>query len=532
MVLHAALSHLNKSSFRFVLVGAAATALQYVIVLASVELGSMLPATASAFGFAISAVFNYLANRRLTFDSDASHRVAVPRFAAMVRIGLVVTWLCMRLLTSLRWHYLPSQVLTTAIVLLINFQLASRWVFRTREEMSMRQVSPITPARRTAGPPALAIVVPCYNEEAVLPLTLASLRDLLDELRTTGLVSAESYLCFVDDGSSDRTWSMIAAASKQSDDVHGLKLSRNFGHQSAVLAGMLECVADAVVTIDADLQDDERCIAEMLRRYRDGFDIVLGVRSERSSDSRFKRLTAELYYRALRSAGVQIVFNHADFRLLSRRALVILREYSESNLFLRGLIPLIGLPSSIVEYARKERQAGESKYPLRKMLALAWDGVTSFSVMPLRAVAMIGAFIALGSLGVTVWALAQRWVGDVAPGWASTVVPMYFLGGVQILCLGAIGEYVGKIYLETKRRPRYLVEHDTSRRVGFRSCQRRLVRAAAAKRGNATPTSSVRLSAHDSDKAEARAARDLLDARWKGERGCSVLHEHVRRPMR
>jgi glycosyltransferase involved in cell wall biosynthesis len=314
---------------------------------------------------------------------------------------------------------------------------------------------------RARGTPRLAIVVPCYNEEEVLSQTLSSLRSLLADLRRDGLAASDSYICFVDDGSRDRTWNMISTMTLRHADVQGLKLSRNFGHQGAVLAGMTECDADVVVTIDADLQDDERCIGEMLQRYREGYDVVLGVRSDRSSDTGFKRFTAELYYRALSAAGVRIVFNHADFRLMSREALAILREFRESNLFLRGLIPLIGLPSTIVEYARKERQAGESKYPFKKMVALAWEGVTSFSIMPLRAVAAIGAVISLGSLGVTVWALCERLLGDFVPGWASTVVPMYFLGGVQILCLGVIGEYVGKIYLETKRRPRYSIEHDT-----------------------------------------------------------------------
>jgi polyisoprenyl-phosphate glycosyltransferase len=327
----------------------------------------------------------------------------------------------------------------------------------------MRHARHIGYPLRSRGLPTLAVVVPCYNEEEVLAQTLSSLRALVAALRKEGLASLDSYICFVDDGSRDRTWSMISAMTSRYDDVHGLKLTRNFGHQGAVLAGMLECGTDVVVTIDADLQDDERCIAEMLRRYQDGYDVVLGVRADRSTDTRFKRFTAELYYRALRAAGVRVVFNHADFRLMSREALAILREFRESNLFLRGLIPLIGLPSTIVEYARKERQAGESKYPFKKMLALAWEGVTSFSIMPLRAVAAIGAVISLVSLCVTVWALFQRLLGDFVPGWASTVVPMYFLGGVQILCLGIIGEYVGKIYMETKRRPRYSIEHDTRR---------------------------------------------------------------------
>jgi glycosyltransferase involved in cell wall biosynthesis len=307
--------------------------------------------------------------------------------------------------------------------------------------------------------PILAIVVPCHNEEEMLPLTAQALQSLLADLRSGGLAAAASYVCFVDDGSRDRTWEKICELAANSTDFRGLKLSRNFGHEGAVLSGMLECEADAVVTIDADLQDDERCIIDMMRRYHEGCEVVLGVRSNRSSDSFFKRFSAEIYYRLLQAVGVRVVFNHADFRLMSRRALSFLREYSEINLFLRGVVPLLGLKSSIVEYARRERFAGESKYPLRKMLALAWDGITSFSVSPLRTVSGLGVLISAAALAVTFWAIYVRFFGTHAvPGWASTVLPIYFLGGIQILCLGVLGEYVGKIYVETKRRPRYLID--------------------------------------------------------------------------
>jgi glycosyltransferase involved in cell wall biosynthesis len=316
----------------------------------------------------------------------------------------------------------------------------------------------MTGFKRTTDP-VLAIVVPCHNEEEMLPVTAEALKSLLADLKTSGLAADSSYVCFIDDGSRDRTWERICELASTSSDFRGLKLSRNFGHQGAVLSGMLECNADAVVTIDADLQDDERCIVDMMRRYHDGCEVVLGVRSNRSSDSFFKRFSAELYYRLLQAVGVRIVFNHADYRLMSRRALSFLREYSEINLFLRGVVPLLGLKSAIVEYARRERFAGESKYPLRKMLALAWDGITSFSVSPLRTVSGLGVLISAAALAVTFWALYVRFLGTGAvPGWASTVLPIYFLGGIQILCLGILGEYVGKIYVETKRRPRYLID--------------------------------------------------------------------------
>ena len=311
----------------------------------------------------------------------------------------------------------------------------------------------------TTSPPRVAIVVPCYNEQAALPATAEVLDQLLTSLESSGAAAAGSTLCFVDDGSRDATWQLITELSGGKSSVTGLKLSRNFGHQGAVLAGLLECDADVIITIDADLQQDPQAIADMLQKYGEGFDLVLGVSADRSSDSFGKRVTAECYYRLMRMLGVNIVFNHADYRLMSRRAVEMLREYSETNLFLRGIVTLLGLKSTIVKYERRARTAGSSKYPVRKMLSLAWEGITSFSIVPLRIVSVIGLVISLLSLAVTVYALYVRLVrGDFVPGWASTVVPMYFLGGIQILCLGVIGEYIGKLYLEAKRRPRYLVE--------------------------------------------------------------------------
>lgn len=312
-----------------------------------------------------------------------------------------------------------------------------------------------------ATTPRLVIVVPCHNEAEVLHATVAALLSRLDVLGKAQLVDRHSRLLLVDDGSTDGTWGIIRELHAGEPRVQGLKLTRNFGHQGAVLAGLFECDADAdvVVTIDADLQDDDACIADMLRCHQHGHDIVLGVRSDRHSDSLPKRATAHGYYRLLRLLGIDVEFNHADYRLLSRRAVAELREYPEVNLFLRGIVPLLGLSRTTVAYTRRPRLAGRSKYPPRRMLALAWEGLTSFSVAPLRMVAALGFLIALASLAVTVWALVVKLAYDSAvPGWASTVVPLYFLGGVQILCLGVIGEYVGKIYLESKRRPRYAVQ--------------------------------------------------------------------------
>lgn len=317
---------------------------------------------------------------------------------------------------------------------------------------------------RPGGLPRLAIVVPCHNEQEVLRHTTEALLTQLNALRAQRLIADTSYLCMVDDGSSDRTWQLIHELHANNPQVRGLKLTRNFGHQGAVLAGVLECDADAVITVDADLQDDEACIPTMVQEYHAGHDVVFGVRHDRSSDSLAKRATARGYYRLLHSLGIKVVHDHADFRLLSRRALGQLRQFPESNLFLRGIVPMLGLPSTTVLYSRRARTAGKSKYTPRQMASLAWEGVTSFSVAPLRLVSAVGFFIALGSLVVTAWALGVKLIADTAvPGWASTVVPMYFLGGVQILCLGVIGEYVGKIYLETKRRPRYAVEQRLER---------------------------------------------------------------------
>ena len=305
----------------------------------------------------------------------------------------------------------------------------------------------------------LAIVVPCYNEEEVLPETCARMTALLARLQGAGKIAAESRVYFVDDGSRDRTWSVITDFVRTNLPVIGVKLSRNRGHQNALLAGLLLAQGDAIVSIDADLQDDIEAIEEMLDLFLRGCDIVYGVRKRRPTDSLFKRLTAEGFYRLLSAMGAQTIFNHADYRLLSRRAIDALRGFREVNLYLRGIIPLIGFRSAIVEYERSRRYAGTSKYPLRKMVALGLDAITSFSVVPLRLISLLGLLVFAGSMAVTVWALWIALVTDKAiPGWASVVLPMYFLGGVQLLALGAIGEYLGKLYTETKSRPRFVVE--------------------------------------------------------------------------
>jgi len=305
----------------------------------------------------------------------------------------------------------------------------------------------------------LAIVIPCYNEEAVLPETSSRLILLLSELISSGSISQDSYVLFVDDGSRDATWSIIEKLAAENGCFRGVKLSRNRGHQTALVAGLLAAEGDAIVSVDADLQDDLQAIEQMATAFKAGADVVYGVRKRRETDTFFKRFTAEGYYRLLEKLGVEIVFNHSDYRLLSRRAIDALRQFEERNLFLRGIIPQLGFPSAIVYFDRAERFAGESKYPLKKMLAFAWQGITSFSAAPLRAITGIGILISLGSFLVAAWALWIRFFSDSAvPGWTSTVVPMYFLGGVQLLCIGIIGEYLAKIYVEVKRRPHYFIE--------------------------------------------------------------------------
>jgi glycosyltransferase involved in cell wall biosynthesis len=305
----------------------------------------------------------------------------------------------------------------------------------------------------------LGIVVPCYNEEAVLPETGKRLLDSLDAMRETGLVSAQSTIHFVDDGSRDKTWELIRSLSAADPRVHGIRLSCNRGHQNALLAGLFGAEGDALLTVDADLQDDLEAIPEMVRAHLDGAEIVYGARKSRKGDSFLKRGSATLYYRLLRWMGVDIVENHADYRLMGRRALGALKEFSEVNLFLRGVVPLLGYRATTVYYDRAERFAGESKYSLRKMISLALNGITSLSVVPLRLITATGFVVSVFSFLMIVWVVyGSIFLHAVVPGWASTVIPVYFLGGIQLVSIGILGEYVAKIYLETKRRPRYLID--------------------------------------------------------------------------
>lgn len=308
--------------------------------------------------------------------------------------------------------------------------------------------------------PVIGIVSPCYNEELVLNETSMQLNEIIKDLVAQNVISEKSFVVFVDDGSKDKTWPIIEEKTSQLAHIKGLKLAANVGHQKALLAGLLTFKeeADALISIDADLQDDVRVIEEMIVKFKSGIDVVYGVRKERKTDTFFKRNTALLFYNLMKLMKVNVIHNHADYRLCSHRVLKALAEFNEVNLFLRGIIPIIGFSNDVVYYDRLERFAGESKYPFRKMAAFAWNGVTSFSTYPLKLVSIIGFAIFIICLIMTGYALFAIYTGDVVPGWLSTVLPMYFLGGIQLFCFGIIGEYIGKIYSEVKQRPRYFID--------------------------------------------------------------------------
>lgn len=306
----------------------------------------------------------------------------------------------------------------------------------------------------------LLLVVPCYNEEAVLPITYPQFSEFLHSQIATGAISDESMVCFVDDGSRDKTWKLIQEYSDADKQVMGVKLSRNCGHQNAILAGLLENKNDfdCYVTIDADLQDNVNAVADMIKAYKEGAAVVYGVRNDRTSDSWFKRTTAEGFYKVMQKMGVPVIFNHADFRLIDNRVLTELEGYKEVNLFIRGIIPTIGFKSKQVFYKRLEREAGESKYPLGKMLLFAWNGVTSFSTFPMRLVLWFGVLNFFVALSIGLYVIVSKIFAITVAGWTSIVLPMAFFSGSNMIAIGLIGEYIGKIYQEVKQRPRYIIE--------------------------------------------------------------------------
>ena len=311
--------------------------------------------------------------------------------------------------------------------------------------------------------PILYIVIPCYNEQEVLPITAPMFLQKLTDLTAAGKISPDSRVLFVNDGSKDRTWEIICDLAARDPHYAGICQSRNRGHQNAVLAGLMEAKSrcDITISIDCDGQDDINAMDEMVQKYLDGAEVVYGVRSRRDTDTFFKRFTAEGFYHLMNALGADIVFNHADYRLISARVLESFADYKEVNIFLRGMVPLVGFPSATVRYERHERLAGESHYPLSKMLALAFDGITSLSNKPIRLITGAGIIVSLISFIGVIWAIVQAAMGSVVAGWASTVCIVCFMGGVQLICLGVIGEYIGKIYMETKARPRYIISERT-----------------------------------------------------------------------
>lgn len=306
----------------------------------------------------------------------------------------------------------------------------------------------------------LAIVVPCYNEEEMLPTTTKELSRVLDDLIIKNKIAPDSFILYVDDGSKDNTWKLIEEQHSKNKKVHGLKLAGNVGHQYALTAGMLQAMecADMMISIDADLQDDTDVCESMVDKFHEGNDIVYGVRNDRKKDSFFKRTTAQCFYKVMALFGVKTIYNHADFRLMSKRALLQFSKFGEVNLYLRGIMPLIGFQTDCVYYERKERMAGESKYPLKKMLALAWNGITSFSVKPIDFITGLGALLMVCSIFAAIYAFVSYGMGHVVPGWTSLILSIWFIGGVQLFAIGLIGQYIGKIYLEVKNRPRYTIE--------------------------------------------------------------------------
>lgn len=308
----------------------------------------------------------------------------------------------------------------------------------------------------------LYIVVPCYNEEEVLPLSAPVFVEKIRTLRLRGAISNSSRVLFVNDGSKDRTWELMCELSREYEEVCGIQLSRNSGHQNALLAGMSTAVnhADMIVTIDADLQDDIHCIDQMVSKCHEGYEVIYGVRSSRKTDTRFKRETAQLYYKALKFLGADIVYNHADYRLMSKRACKALLSYPEANVFLRGMVRLVGYKSTTVEYERTERLAGESKYPLKKMILFGLDGITSFSIKPVRGIFLFGCATFAIMVAYVIYTLIGYLMGNTVSGWASLIISIWLFGSAILISIGVVGEYIGKIYMETKQRPKFFIESE------------------------------------------------------------------------
>ncbi|NOT12151.1 MAG: glycosyltransferase [Methylococcaceae bacterium] len=451
------------TAIRFILVGVVNTLVGLGTIYAAMYFFSFGIKSANLVGYLVGIIVSFTLNKKWTFKNRDGVGTSLVRFLVVTGVAYVANLETVILSVSyLNISPYLAQFLGVFPYTIIGYLGCKFFAFPNKKVSASRLISAVTTIKkRPTQLLNLAIVIPCYNEEEVLTETNSRLLELMKSMKTTGLISENSGVYYVDDGSRDRTWELISNFHSENPFVHGVKLSRNRGHQNALLAGLFSAEGDAIVSIDADLQDDIKVIIDMVCRYNDGYDIIYGVRSSRKSDTFFKRMTAQLYYKVLKLMGVDLVYNHADYRLMSRRVIDCLNKFKEVNLFLRGIIPQLGFPATTVFYERNERFAGESKYPLGKMLALATDGITSFSVVPLRMITWLGLFVSIASVVVIVWILLDKFVmHTVVPGWTSTVLPIYFLGGVQLLSVGILGEYLSKIYMETKQRPLYFIEEE------------------------------------------------------------------------
>ncbi|MEI6336424.1 MAG: glycosyltransferase [Methylococcaceae bacterium] len=420
---------------------------------------------ANAFGYSIGILLSFVLNKAWTFNSGDRIVSSLIRYLLVLAVAYAAN-LTTVLFANSNLDLNPYIAQAPGIIpyTVIGFLGSRYFAFRTQGSIETTINHAGNEDTFNKKPVIsriidISIVVPCYNEEAVLLETTRQMANLLQQLIIEGNITPNSRVYYVDDGSRDQTWKLIESLAETHKFVQGIKLSRNRGHQNALLAGLLTAEGEIIISVDADLQDDLSAIKKMIKYYAAGYDIVYGVRDTRKTDTFFKSFTAKAYYRLLSAMGVEIVYNHADYRLMSRQVIEALREFGEVNLFLRGIIPQLGFSYALVYYDRAERYAGESKYPLKKMLSFAWQGITSFSDLPLRLITGLGLLVSLISFLITTWAIAVRlFTQDAIPGWASTVLPIYFLGGIQLLCLGIIGEYLAKIYSETKCRPRYIIE--------------------------------------------------------------------------
>jgi glycosyltransferase involved in cell wall biosynthesis/putative flippase GtrA len=452
---------------KFLFVGLANTLVGLLAIYGAMYFLGFDDVPANAFGYGVGILVGFALNKRWTFLNREGVLPTLVRYILVVAIAYAVN---LAIVMAVNHYFEINRYLaqSTGIVpyTLLSFLGCRYYAFRGNGDSSRN----IPEASSESGlessgksnitaPIDLSLVIPCYNEQEVLPETVSRLADLLQGLIDKGSILPGSRVYFVDDGSRDRTWALIESLAATHPFVKGIKLSRNRGHQNALLAGLLTAEGEVIISVDADLQDDLRAIEWMLESYAAGNDVVYGVRKRRDTDTFFKRFTAQGYYHLLQAMGVDVVFDHADYRLMSRRVIESLRDFSEVNLFLRGIIPLLGYSSACVYYDRAERFAGESKYPLKKMLSFAWQGITSFSTAPLRLITGLGVFVSGTSFIFVLWIFWIRFFTDMAlPGWASIVLPIYFLGGLQLLCLGIIGEYLAKVFMETKRRPRFIIE--------------------------------------------------------------------------